>query len=88
MGARAWRRMNGGLSLVQCPSIVHGPSVAGLARRVRASEAHVLGRRGPVFQKGSEPNAPKSSVPGNGPMPVQGEGEGGGWQAPRLAYVC
>ena len=43
MGAGAWRRRNGGLSLVQCPSIVYGSSVASLARRARASEAHVLG---------------------------------------------
>ena len=43
VGAGAWRRRNGGLSLVQCPSIVYGPSGAGLARRARASEAHVLG---------------------------------------------
>ena len=43
MGAGAWRRRNGGLPLVQCPSMVYGPSVAGLARRARASEAHVLG---------------------------------------------
>ena len=43
VGAGAWRRRNGGLSLVQCPSIVYGPSVAGLARRARASEAPVLG---------------------------------------------
>ena len=41
--ARAWRRRNGGLSLVRCPSIVYGSSAAGLARRARASEAHVLG---------------------------------------------
>ena len=43
VGAGAWRRRNGGLPLVQCPSMVYGPSVAGLARRARASEAHVLG---------------------------------------------
>ena len=43
MGARAWRRKNGSLSLVQCPSIVHGPRVTGSARRARASDAHVLG---------------------------------------------
>ena len=41
--ARAWLRRNGGLLLVQCPSIVHGPSAAGLARRARASKVHVLG---------------------------------------------
>ena len=43
MGARAWRRKNGSLLLVQCPSIVHGPRVTGSARRARASDAHVLG---------------------------------------------
>ena len=43
MGARAWRRMNGGLSLVQCCSIVRGSNVADLARRARALEAYVLG---------------------------------------------
>ena len=43
VGARAWRRRNGGFSLVQCPSMVHGASVASAARRARASEAHVLG---------------------------------------------
>ena len=43
MGARAWRRKNGSLLLVQCPSIVHGPRVTGSARRTRASDAHVLG---------------------------------------------
>ena len=41
--ARAGRQRNGGLLLVQCPSMVHGPSVANLARRARATEAHVLG---------------------------------------------
>ena len=43
VGAGAWRRRNGGLSLVQCPFIVYGPSVASAARRARASEAPVLG---------------------------------------------
>ena len=43
MGARAWRRKNGSLLLVQCPYIVHGPRVTGSARRARASDAHVLG---------------------------------------------
>ena len=41
--AGAWRRRNGGLSLVQCPFVVYRPSVAGLAQRARASEALVLG---------------------------------------------
>ena len=39
MGARAWHRRNGDLSLLQCPSIVHGPSAAGLARRARVGSA-------------------------------------------------
>ena len=43
MGARAWRRRNGGLPLVQCPSVVYGSSAVGLAQRARTSEAHVLG---------------------------------------------
>ena len=43
MEARAWRRRNGGLPLVQCRSILRGQSDADLARRARALEAHVLG---------------------------------------------
>ena len=39
VGARAWRRRNGGLSLVQCPSIAYGPSVASAARRARGGGA-------------------------------------------------
>ena len=39
VGARAWRRRNGGLSLVQCPSIAYGPSVASAARRARGGSA-------------------------------------------------
>ena len=35
VGAGAWRRRNGGLSLVQCPSIAYGPSVASAPRRAR-----------------------------------------------------
>ena len=43
VAARAWRRKNGGFSLVQCPSITRKPSLASLARSARASEAHMLG---------------------------------------------
>ena len=42
MEARAWRQWNGGLPLVQCPSMLRGQMVASLARRARAAEAHVL----------------------------------------------
>ena len=43
VGARACHRRNGGLPLVQCPFIVYRPTVPGLARRARTSEAPVLG---------------------------------------------
>ena len=42
MEARAWRRKNGGIPLVQCLSIVCGPSYTGLAWRARTSQARVL----------------------------------------------
>ena len=47
VGAGAWRRRNGGLSLVQCPSIAYGPSVASAARRARGGSA----RAGPRPQR-------------------------------------
>ena len=39
----AWRRSNGGLSLVQYASLMRGASAANTARRARESEVHVLG---------------------------------------------
>ena len=42
-GSTGWRRIDGGCSLVQCPSTVHGTSAASAARHARASEANVLG---------------------------------------------
>ena len=44
MGAGAWRRRNGGLSLVQCPSKAYGPSVASAARRARGGSARACPR--------------------------------------------
>ena len=47
VGAQAWRRRNGGVSLVQCPSAVYGMSVASAARRARVESA----RTGPRPQR-------------------------------------
>ena len=74
MGARAWRRRNGGLSLVQCPSIVHGQSVTGLARRARASEAHALG----LVPKESERSGAQARYMRKPPRAVKGRA--GTWE--------
>jgi len=47
VGAQAWRRRNGGVSLVQCPSAVYEMSVASAARRARVGSA----RAGPRPQR-------------------------------------
>ena len=58
MGAGAWRRRNGGLSLVQCPSKAYGPSVAGAPTRARGGSA----RAGPRPQRERAPQWSASAL--------------------------
>ena len=68
VGARAWRRRTGGLSPEQCPSMVYRPSVVSLARRARASDAHVLG----LVPKESERSGAQARYTRKPPRAVRG----------------
>ena len=64
----AWCRRNGGLSLVQCASLVREASVANTAWRACASEVHVLG----LVPRESERSGTQTCSTRNPPSAVRG----------------